>query len=107
MTRPDETPLDSAAASGWRSGAGLSGLQRMQAAASLNLDAADQPAPDEQADDDTAGPTALAPIFTKRIVPQSESGVLVAQCPVAPPGDGDRLGQAGLAEGGGVGAPGQ
>ena len=60
MTRPDETPLDSAAAAGWRSGAGLSGLQSMQAAAALNLDAAlDQPGPGEQADDDTAGPTAL------------------------------------------------
>ena len=60
MTSPDETPIDSAPAGGWRSGPGLLGLQSMQAAAALNLDAAlDQSGPDQQADDDTAGPTAL------------------------------------------------
>jgi hypothetical protein len=60
MTSPDETPIDGGPAAGWRSGPGLSGLQSMQAAASLNLDdALDQSGPDQQADDDTAGPTAL------------------------------------------------
>jgi hypothetical protein len=60
MTIPDETPIDSAPAAGSRSGPGLSGLQSMQAAASLNLDAAlDQSGPDQQADHDAAGPTAL------------------------------------------------
>jgi hypothetical protein len=60
MTNPDQTPIDGGPAAGWRSGPGLSGLQSMQAAASLNLDAAlDQSGPDQQADDDTAEPTAL------------------------------------------------
>ena len=60
MTSPDEAPIDGGPAAGWRSGARLSGLQSMQAAASLNLDAAlDGSGPDPQAGDDTAGPTAL------------------------------------------------
>jgi transcriptional regulator with XRE-family HTH domain len=60
MTSPDNSPIDSARAAGWRSGPGFSGLQSMQAAASLNLDAAlDRSRPDQQADDDAAGPTAL------------------------------------------------
>ena len=60
MTNPDQTPIDGGPAAGWRSGPGLSGLQSMHAAASLNLDAAlDQSGPDQQADDDTAEPTAL------------------------------------------------
>ena len=42
----------------------------------------------------------LAPIFTKRIGPQFGSGVLVAEGAAFPPGDGDRFGQAGLAEDG-------
>ena len=40
----------------------------------------------------------LAPIFTKRIGPQSGSVVLIAERPAFPPGDGDRVGQAGLAQ---------
>ena len=48
----------------------------------------------------TPGRRPLTPIFTKRIAPQSGSGVLVAQCPAAPPGHGDRFGQVGLAEDG-------
>jgi hypothetical protein len=60
MTNPEQTPIDGGPAAGWRSGPGLSGLQSMQAAASLNLDAAlDQSGPDQQADDDTAEPTTL------------------------------------------------
>lgn len=60
MTSPDEAPTDSPRADGWRSGPGMSGLQSMQAAASLNLDAAsDRSGQDEQADADAAGPTAL------------------------------------------------
>jgi hypothetical protein len=60
MTNPDETPIHGGPAAGWRSGPGLSGLQSLQAAASLNLDAAlDQSGPDQQADDHTAEPTAL------------------------------------------------
>jgi hypothetical protein len=60
MTSPDDSPIDSVRAAGWRSGPGLSGLQSMRAAASLNLDAArGRYRPDQQADDDTAGPTAL------------------------------------------------
>jgi|HubBroStandDraft_6_1064221.scaffolds.fasta_scaffold15312_5 hypothetical protein len=60
MTNPDRTPIDGGPAAGWRSGPGLSGLQSMQAAASLNLDAAlDQSRPDQQPDDDTAEPTPL------------------------------------------------
>jgi len=60
MTNPDQTPIDGAPSAGWRSGPGLSGLRSMQAAASLNLDAAlDQSGPDQQADDDPAEPTAL------------------------------------------------
>jgi hypothetical protein len=60
MTDPDETPIDGGPAAGWHRGPGLSGLQSMQAAASLNLDAAlDQSGPEQQADDGTAGPTAL------------------------------------------------
>jgi hypothetical protein len=60
MTNPDETPIDGGPAAGWRSRPGLSGLQSMQAAAALNLDAAlDQSGPDQQAEDDTAEPTAL------------------------------------------------
>src|ERR1700733_750175 len=60
MTSPDETSIDNAPATGWRSGPGLSGLQSMQAAASLNLDAVpDRSGRDQQADDDIAGPTAL------------------------------------------------
>jgi len=39
----------------------------------------------------------LTPIFTKRIGPQSGSGVLVAEGAAFPPRDGDRFGQAGLA----------
>ena len=59
MTIPDETPIDGGPAAGWRRGPGLSGLQSMQAAASLNLDAAlDGSGPDQQADE-TATPTAL------------------------------------------------
>jgi hypothetical protein len=42
----------------------------------------------------------LTPIFTKRIGPQSGSGVLVAEGAAFPPRDGDRFGQAGLAEDG-------
>jgi transcriptional regulator with XRE-family HTH domain len=58
MTSPDETPTDRARAAGWRSGLGLSGLQSIQVAASLNLDdALDRSVPDQQAD--TAGPTTL------------------------------------------------
>jgi hypothetical protein len=38
MTSPDETPIDTARPAGWRSGPALSGLQSMQAAASLDLD---------------------------------------------------------------------
>jgi hypothetical protein len=60
MTRPHEIRIDSVPAAEWRSGPGLSGLRNMQAAASLNLDAAlDGSGPDQQADNDTAGPTAL------------------------------------------------
>jgi hypothetical protein len=60
MTSPDETPIDSARPAGWRSGPALSGLQSMQAAASLDLDGApDRSGWDEQADADAAGPTAL------------------------------------------------
>jgi hypothetical protein len=60
MTSPDETPIGSAPAVGWRSGLRLSGLQSMQAAASLDLDAAlDQSGLDQQADTEAAGPTAL------------------------------------------------
>jgi len=60
MTNPEQTPIDGGPSAGWRSGPGLSGLQSMQAAASLNLDAAlDQSGPDQQADDDTAEPTTL------------------------------------------------
>jgi hypothetical protein len=60
MTSPDETSIDNVPAAGWRSGPGLSGLQSMQAAASLNLDAVpDRPGRDQQADDDIAGPTPL------------------------------------------------
>jgi hypothetical protein len=60
MTSPDETPSGNARAAGWYGGPGLSGLQSMQAAASLNLDdALDRSGPDQQADDDTAGPTTL------------------------------------------------
>jgi hypothetical protein len=60
MTSQDETPSDSARAAGWRSGLRLSGLQSMQAAASLDLDAAlDQSGIDQQADADAAGPTPL------------------------------------------------
>jgi transcriptional regulator with XRE-family HTH domain len=60
MTSPDKVPIDSTRAASWRSGRGLSGLQSMQAAASLNLDAAlDRSGPDQQADDETAGPTTL------------------------------------------------
>ena len=40
----------------------------------------------------------LTPIFTKRIGPQSGSGVLVAEGAAFPPRDGDRFGQGGLAE---------
>jgi hypothetical protein len=60
MTSPDESPIDNARAAGWLSGPGLSGLQSMQAAASLNLDAAlDRSGRGQQADEDAAGPTAL------------------------------------------------
>ena len=60
MTSPDEARTGSAPAAGWRSGPGLSGLQSMQAAASLGLDAEPgRPGCDEQADADAAGPTAL------------------------------------------------
>jgi len=60
MTSPDQTPTDSARAAGWCSGPGLSGLQSMQAAAALNLDATlDQSGSDQQADNDSAEPTAL------------------------------------------------
>jgi hypothetical protein len=60
MTSPDETSTDSARAAGWRSGPGISGLQSMQAAASLDLDdALDRSGQDEEADADAAGPTAL------------------------------------------------
>jgi transcriptional regulator with XRE-family HTH domain len=59
MTSQDETPSDGARA-GWRSGLRLSGLQSMQAAASLDLDAApDQSWIDQQADADDSGPTPL------------------------------------------------
>ena len=40
----------------------------------------------------------LTPIFTKRIGPQSGSGVLVAEGAAFPPRDGDRFGEGGLAE---------
>ena len=60
MTSRDETPSGNARAAGWQSGRGLSGLQKMQAAAYLALDAApDGSWPDEQADADDAGPTTL------------------------------------------------
>src|ERR1700685_3957798 len=60
MTSQDDATSDSARAAGWRSGPGLSGLQSMQAAASLDLDAAlDQSGIDQQADADAAGPTPL------------------------------------------------
>jgi transcriptional regulator with XRE-family HTH domain len=60
MTSPDQAPIGNAPAAGWRSGPGLSGLQSMHAAASLNMDAElDRPGPDQQADDDAAEPTAL------------------------------------------------
>jgi hypothetical protein len=60
MTSPDEASIDIARAAGWRSGRGLSGLQSMHAAASLDLDAAlDRTGPDQQADTEDAGPTTL------------------------------------------------
>jgi transcriptional regulator with XRE-family HTH domain len=60
MTSPDEASIDSARVAGWRSGRGLSGLQSMQAAASLDLDAAlDRTRPDQHADAEDAGPTTL------------------------------------------------
>jgi hypothetical protein len=60
MTSPDQTPASNARAASWRSGPGLSGLQSMQAAVSLDLDGTlDRSGLDEEADDDTAGPTAL------------------------------------------------
>jgi hypothetical protein len=60
MTRPDETPSRNVCAAGWRSGPALSGLQSMQAAASLDLDAAlDRSRPGPQVDDDTVGPTTM------------------------------------------------
>ena len=58
MISPGQTPIDNGPAAGWRSGPGLSGLQSMQAAASLNLEA-DRSGRDQQADEDAAGPTAL------------------------------------------------
>ncbi len=42
--------------------------------------------------------TSSLPIFTKRIGPQSGSGVFVAEGAAFPPRDGDRFGQGGLAE---------
>jgi hypothetical protein len=60
MTSPDDSAIDRVRAAGWGSGRGLSGLQSMQAAASLNLDAAlDQSGPDQQADVDAAGPISV------------------------------------------------
>jgi hypothetical protein len=60
MTSQDETPIDTAREARWRSGRGLSGLQSMQAAASLDLDAAlDQCGIDQQADAEASRPTAL------------------------------------------------
>jgi transcriptional regulator with XRE-family HTH domain len=60
MISPDQAPSGSARAAGWRSGPGLSGLQSMQAAAALDLDAAlDRSGWDEEADADDAGPTTL------------------------------------------------
>ena len=60
MTSPDQTPIGNARAIGWRSGPGLSGLQSMRAAASLDLDGAlDRSGRDEEADADDAGPTTL------------------------------------------------
>jgi transcriptional regulator with XRE-family HTH domain len=60
MTSQDETSKDTARAARWRSGRGLSGLQSMQAAASLDLDAAlDQCGIDQQADAEVSRPTAL------------------------------------------------
>jgi hypothetical protein len=60
MTSPDETPTGSARAVGWRSGPGLSGLQSMRAAASLDLDGTlDRSGRDEETDADDAGPTTL------------------------------------------------
>jgi hypothetical protein len=60
MTSQDETSIDTARAAAWRSGRGLSGLQSMQAAASLDLDAAfDQCGIDQQADADDSRPTVL------------------------------------------------
>jgi len=60
MTSPDQTPSGNAQAARWRSGPGLSGHQSMQAAASLDLDAAlDRSGRDEETDGDAVGPTAL------------------------------------------------
>ena len=60
MTSPDETPIDSARAAGWRSVPELSGLHSMRAAASLNLDEElDRHGGDQEPDDDAVQPTAL------------------------------------------------
>ena len=60
MTSPDEIPSDSVRTAGWPPALGLSGLQSMQAAASLNLDdALDPSGQDPQADAAGTGPTPL------------------------------------------------
>ena len=60
MTSPDHAAVDNAPGAGWRSVPGLSGLQSMRAAASLNLDAeSDRPGGGQEADDAAAQPTAL------------------------------------------------